>query len=126
MHCYSLHRDPRNFSPFPASFWPDRWLLASGAAAPTDPAYASLELSRPGAFAHNDAAFTPFAAGPMNCVGKGLALQEVRTVTCALVRRLAFVLREGWDAAAYERECRAYLVATRPVVPVRVEARADA
>ena len=72
---------------------------------------------------HNEAAFIPFAVNTTNCVGKGLALQEVRTVVCALVQSFDFVFREGWDAGAYEREFKAYLVATRPAVPVTVVPR---
>ena len=27
---YTMHRDPRNFSPTPDTFWPERWLMAAG------------------------------------------------------------------------------------------------
>ena len=87
MNILTLHRDPRNFSPFTDEFWPERWLIAQG----------SMELpsSIPKTgFVHNSAAFIPFSygetlcfgiggevadacllrAGPANCVGKPLAI----------------------------------------------------
>ena len=45
---------------------------------------------------------------------------------CAIVRRRALALREGWDAPVYEHEYRADLVAMRPVVPVRFSTLTDA
>ena len=75
------------------------------------------------AFRHDEAGFLPFSLGPMNCVGKNLALQEIRMVACAVMQRLKFVLREGWDAEEYERGFKAYLVASRPIVPVVVRTR---
>ena len=115
VNAFSVHRDPRNFFPHPAAFWPDRWLIASSSSSP-DPI-------APKGFVHNADAFIPFALGPMNCVGKNLALQEIRMVVCAVMHRLQISLREGWDAEEYERGFKAYLVASRPVVPVVVRAR---
>jgi len=52
----TLHRDPRNFSPFTDEFWPERWMIVQG----------SMELpsSVPKTeFVHNAAAFIPFSYG---------------------------------------------------------------
>ena len=124
-----LHRDPRNFC-FPDAFWPERWLVASGQL-PLEDALLSLPPSAIYAsgpevsseFVHNDLAFLAFSHGPMNCVGKGFALQEIRTVMCALVQRFAVRLEEGWDAGEYEAAYKDFFVATRPVLPVRLERR---
>ena len=72
---------------------------------------------------HNDLAFLAFSHGPMNCVGKSFALQEIRTVVCALVQRFAVRLVEGWDAREYEAAYKDFFVATRPVLPLRLEKR---
>ena len=76
---------------------------------------------------HNDTAFIPFSHGPMNCVGKGLAMRQMRVVVCALVQRfrmrLALEEEEGWAPGRYEREFRDYLVANRPRLPVVLERR---
>ena len=124
---WSIHRDARNFT-FPESFWPERWLVAAGRLALADaPLPPSLSLSPADkaalVFVHNEQAFLAFAHGPMNCPGKALAMQELRTVVTALVQRFRIRLRDGWDPAFYEREIRDYFSATRPRVPVVLEKR---
>ena len=89
---YSHHLDPRNFAPYTAEFWPERWLIASGqlpledARLPSSPSpglasyfedpslYADKSLRQKFKFVHNEIAFIPFSYGPMNCAGKGLAM----------------------------------------------------
>ena len=56
----TLHRDPKNFSPFTDAFWPERWLIAQG----------SMDLPssvQKTEFVHNDAAFIPFSYGEAVC-----------------------------------------------------------
>ena len=56
----TLHRDPRNFSPFTDEFWPERWLIVQG----------SMELPSSISkteFVHNAAAFIPFSYGRFLC-----------------------------------------------------------
>ena len=126
-----LHRDPRNFS-FPDAFWLERWLVASGQlplndallSLPPSAIYASgPEVSSE--FVHNDLAFLAFSHGPMNCVGKGFALQEIRTVMCALVQRFSVRprLEEGWAPREYEAGYKDFFVSTRPVLPVVLDRR---
>ena len=97
IHTLTLHRDPKNFSPFTDEFWPERWLIAHG----------SIDLPssiQKTEFVHNTAAFIPFSygaslwlenggkilmypfcAGPANCVGKPLAiLGAIHPVTTRL------------------------------------------
>ena len=124
-----LHCDPRNFC-FPDAFWPERWLVASGQL-PLDDALLFLPPSATYAsgsdtkfeFVHNELAFLAFSHGPMNCVGKGFALQEIRTVMCALVQRFAVRLEEGWDLRRYEADFKDYFTANRPELPVELEPR---
>ena len=126
---YVLHRDERNFV-FPDAFWPERWLVAAGHLAlsrarppPSSLASTSSEDRVEFAFVHNDGAFIPFSYGPMNCVGKGLAMQQMRTVVCALVQKFRVRRMEGWDPRRYEEGFRDYLVANRPELPVVLERR---
>ncbi|PIL25572.1 cytochrome P450 [Ganoderma sinense ZZ0214-1] len=125
---WSIHRDARNFT-FPESFWPERWLIAPGhlaladAPLPSPLPEPSADNKGKAAFVHNEQAFLPFSVGPMNCPGKALAMQEMRMVVAALVQRFRMRLRDGWDAAFYEREIRDYFNATRPRVPVVLEKR---
>ncbi|GJE99305.1 cytochrome P450 [Phanerochaete sordida] len=110
IHFWSVHRDARYFSA-PGTFWPERWLAAEGAAA------------RPAGFVHDANAWVPFSFGPSNCVGKALALQEMRMVLCHLVRRLRFRFADGYDPAQYERDLEDRFVASVGRLPVVVEAR---
>ncbi|KAI0822334.1 high nitrogen upregulated cytochrome P450 monooxygenase 2 [Trametes gibbosa] len=118
---WTLHRDPRNFAPLTTDFWPERWLIAAGRAAPAPekPAPAAPTV----AFVHNDAAFVPFSHGPANCVGKPMALQEMRAVTCALVQKFAVRLRPGWDPRAYEAGYKDFFMSRRETLPVTLHAR---
>lgn len=50
----AIQRDPKNFSPFPNTFWPDRWLVAKGL----------IECPVPKEeFVHETLAFVPFSFG---------------------------------------------------------------
>ncbi len=124
IHAYSIHRDPRNFA-HPDAFWPDRWLVASGriplAAASQPPTALSQPATAP--LTHNESAFLPFSHGPMNCPGKPLALLELRMVVCAFLQRFRFRLAEGWDEREYEGGYKDHFVASRPELPVVLEAR---
>ncbi|GJE99306.1 cytochrome P450 [Phanerochaete sordida] len=110
VHFWSVHRDARNFS-HPDTFWPERWLIAEGAQA------------QPAGFVHNANAWVPFSFGPSNCVGKNLALQEMRMLVCHLVQRLRFRFADGYDPAQYERDMEDRFVVTVGRLPVVVERR---
>ena len=121
---YSHHLDPRNFAPFTAEFWPERWLLASGdpSLSPSDPAARGVSAASP-EFRHDEAGFIPFSIGPMNCVGKSLAMQEMKTVLCAVLQRFKVRAEDGWDPRTYEGNYRDYFTAQRPELPVVLEVR---
>lgn len=84
VHTWSVHRDARSFAR-PDAFVPDRW-LADGALQP-----------------HDAGAFMPFSVGPFNCVGKNMALLELRVALCHLLQRLRLQFQEGWDPLEFER-----------------------
>ncbi|KAH9932046.1 high nitrogen upregulated cytochrome P450 monooxygenase 2 [Epithele typhae] len=113
VHTYTIQRDPRNFSPLPDEFWPERWIhAASGEPSPLG-----------GKLIHNAAAFFPFSFGPANCAGKGLALLEMRMVVCAVVQKLELAFVDGFEPSAYEDALRDYFILTRPPLPVVVRER---
>jgi len=92
IHTLTLHRDPRNFSPFPEEFWPDRWLIAQGSM--------DLPSSIPKEkFVHNTSAFIPFSFGPTNCVGKPLAILELRMATINILQNLDVQFEDGYSKA---------------------------
>ncbi|KAJ3557180.1 hypothetical protein NM688_g1609 [Phlebia brevispora] len=93
VHFYSVQRDPRNFTD-PDKFWPDRWLIAEGL----------MEWKGQSPFIHNPNAFLPFSHGPANCVGKPMAMHEMRTVTCHMMQKLDLRFAGGWDPKDWERD----------------------
>lgn len=86
---YVLHRDPAYFAPYPETFWPDRWILHGSKEHPE----IILEQS----------AYIPFSMGPANCVGKRLAMREMRYVLANLFTRFDIEFASGWDASQWER-----------------------
>ena len=128
MHIWSVHRDARNFT-HPNTFWPERWLIASGKLPSAMlPQYARSASEKPVSFDastlnHNEIAFTPFSYGPMNCVGKNFALTEIRIVACTLLRQFEFKLQDGWDQMEFRRGFKDYGLASRPRLPVTITRR---
>ncbi|TFY51901.1 hypothetical protein EVJ58_g10318 [Rhodofomes roseus] len=68
---YAMHRSPRYFSPDPDKFMPERWLADSAT---------NVDMVT------DRSAFIPFSMGSAGCVGKPLALVEMRVVLALLVQ----------------------------------------
>ncbi|KAI1638389.1 cytochrome P450 [Biscogniauxia mediterranea] len=78
----STFYNPDNFHD-PDNFHPERWL------SPTHPLYDP-------AFANdNRAAFKPFSFGPRDCIGKNLAMSEMRLIMASILFHYDFKLEEG-------------------------------
>ncbi|KIM73430.1 hypothetical protein PILCRDRAFT_829164 [Piloderma croceum F 1598] len=112
-HTLSLHRNPRYFSPYPDTFWPDRWL----------PERDREELPSNETFILNHAAYIPFSYGPANCVGKNVALLEMRAVTCYVVQKFMFKVKEGFRIDTWEEGIGDFFLVKSPALPVVVETR---
>ncbi|KAF7974446.1 hypothetical protein HWV62_12184 [Athelia sp. TMB] len=108
-HFYTIHHNPDYFTD-PDSFIPDRWLPSSAFA------------SAPGV-KHEISAFNPFSFGPMACVGKNLALVELRGVTCFVVQKFDLARPEGFKDGEWIRGLGDAFVVTRPPLMVKVQAR---
>ncbi|KAJ7438077.1 cytochrome P450, partial [Mycena galericulata] len=85
---YTIHRDSRYFSPNPDSFMPERWLAEDD-----DPN-----------FVLNNNAYIPFSTGPANCIGKNIALLELRVVVAYLMQTFEMSFAEGYDARRWEAD----------------------
>ncbi|ESK87701.1 cytochrome p450 [Moniliophthora roreri MCA 2997] len=85
---YSLQRDPRHFSPIPDEWISERWL--------DEAQRIQLEpkLFSGAGYKHDMKCFVAFSAGPANCVGKGLAMMEMRAAICMLLKRFDMRLRD--------------------------------
>ena len=128
-HFYSIQRDPRNFSPGAEIFWPERWLIAENkeyVALPSSPASPITpdSLNRPKDFVHNMDAFVPFSYGPANCVGKLLALKEMKTGICYIMQKLEMRFAEGYDTRKWFDGILEYAVLRKGSLPVVVRRRA--
>lgn len=81
----TMQRDPRNFSPSPDEFRPERWLRPEKETA------------------FNRAAFNPFSYGPTSCVGRTPAYMEIRNVVASVVTQLDMTLEPGFDAPSFPK-----------------------
>lgn len=118
IHVYSIHHDPRNFSR-PETFWPERWLIADGLHE-----HPSTSGSIPAdKLTHNEQAFIPFSFGPANCVGKNLAMQEMRVFVCCFVHGLDLHFAKGWNPLDWERELQDMHVMKVGRLPVVIQQR---
>ena len=109
-HFWTIQRDARNFS-HPDTFWPERWLIAEG----LEPATEKL--------AHNVNAFVPFSFGPYSCVGKTVALQEMRTILCHFIYTLNFRFPARYDPQRFEDSLEDQFGIKLGELPVIVERR---
>lgn len=104
---YVYHRDPRYFSPDTDAFRPERWL--AGEAEPD----AVLNMS----------AFIPFSIGQANCVGKPIAVLEMRLVLAYMIQAFEMRLVDSYRPEQWEEELRDFFVLQKGPLPVSLKAR---
>lgn len=103
---YAMHRSPRYFSPDPDKFWPDRWLADAQEGVVTD-----------------RGAFMPFSTGSAGCVGKPLAIVELRVVVALLVQTFDMRFVPGYDTKQWDEGFHDYFVARKGELPVVLSCR---
>ncbi|KAF2792082.1 cytochrome P450 4F3 omega-hydroxylase [Melanomma pulvis-pyrius CBS 109.77] len=98
---------PNNFA-LPETFLPERWLPAD-------------HPDRPNAtLSDKQEVFQPFSVGPKACLGKGMALAEIKFILARLVWHFDFELVD--NGFAFEKQ-RAFLFRERPALNVQLAAR---
>lgn len=107
---FSIQRDARNFSE-PKAFWPERWLISDGL------------LPEPAGFTHNPNALLAFSYGPANCVGKNLALLEMRMVLCGIMQKFKLEFEGGWDHTLWLKDLKDVFVSRMGRLPVVITPR---
>ncbi|CEJ93656.1 hypothetical protein VHEMI09232 [[Torrubiella] hemipterigena] len=95
---YTLQRDARVF-PQPDEFIPERW------------------TSKP-ELAPNPAAFAPFSMGRYSCVGKQLALMEIRYVTTSILHKYNLAYDSSADQASFQKGLVDGFTLALPVTPI--------
>ena len=111
-----MHHDPRNFSPAPDTFLPERSLIASGDASAAK--QLPFFLAHSSTFVRNEEAFIPFSYGPANCAGRNLALVEMRMVVALLMQRFEMRFAPGYDPKRWEEEIEDFFVVKNGKLPV--------
>jgi cytochrome P450 len=106
-------RDPRNFSPHPYSFLPERW-LGKEIRSKIEPGI----FKDPDEYVHNTIAFVPFSLGPSVCAGKNLAYLEMRMLVCSIMHKFDLRFEDGYRAKRYEEEMGDFFVMMRGRLPV--------
>jgi cytochrome P450 len=74
-------------------------------------------------FRLHKAAWTPFNYGPGNCIGRALAMNEMRAVLAVLVRRFDMRLAPGFELGNWERDLFDGYLLGRGALPVVMSAR---
>jgi len=115
LNYYSIHRDPRYFSPEPDRFWPDRWLPPKHWCAIGDP---SRPLDPDTPVIHDLDAYVPFSYGTRLCVGKTLAQMEIRVVAASVVQKFDMVVVDGYDIKQWDRDLQDFYVSMTGPLPV--------
>jgi cytochrome P450 family 628 len=108
IHKWSMQRDERNFSRA-LEFIPERWI--------------DEEREKLGTLNHNAKAYIPFGAGVYSCVGKPLALLEMRLFITRFMRKLQLEPAPGYDLQQYPFEVTSSLTLTKTPLPVLVKKR---
>jgi cytochrome P450 len=94
-------------------FWPERWTLEGP----------SLAKARSKEFRLHREAWIPFNYGPGNCVGRALAMNEMRAVLAALVRRFDMRLASGFEPGEWEQKLVDGYTLGRGALPVIMSGR---
>ncbi|KAI8931832.1 hypothetical protein NX059_011468 [Plenodomus lindquistii] len=100
VHPWTLHHDARSFEK-PWDFIPERWIPDSGFKG-----------------AHNPLAFIPFSLGAYSCIGKNLALLQIRMFLVNMVTKFDFEIAPGFDKRSFIEDTKAYFGLTKVPLPV--------
>ncbi|PSR81867.1 hypothetical protein PHLCEN_2v6239 [Hermanssonia centrifuga] len=115
LYAYAIHRDPSHFWPIPDQFWPDRWLSQEEYTLPSGDRIASVITDHE--------VFIPFSAGPMGCVGKNVAMAEMRAVVSTVVQQFDMTVANQSNLAKWEEDIREVFVTSRGTLPVVLKPR---
>ncbi|KAH8835133.1 cytochrome P450 [Flagelloscypha sp. PMI_526] len=103
---WTLHRDPENFTQ-PDTFIPDRWLPSS-------------DVRMDSEWKHNTDAYMPFSAGLGLCLGKQVALYNMKYLLVTLMQNLDITFAKDFDVDAFDASYNERLLWTHDPLMVQV------
>lgn len=101
-----LHHDPNSWTK-PLEFIPERW----------------LESERDPTWNHDTRAFVPFTIGTFSCVGKSLALLELRMLLATVTKKFDLIMAHDFDHKKVWSEHKSFMGTLKGDLPVTVRMR---
>ncbi|TFK34043.1 cytochrome P450 [Crucibulum laeve] len=92
---WTMHRDPANFTQ-PEKFIPERW-LSNG----SHPSLKNMKGEME--YLHNTEAFVPFTYGPVVCIGKPVALHNMKYLIAKLLASFEIEFADRFDVTAFDQ-----------------------
>ena len=114
---YTIHRDPRYFSPISEIFWPDRWLSQDSYVLPTGESISKENIVL------NRGVFMPFSCGQQNCPGKAIATMEMKAVLSAIIHHFDFEPASRTSLKEYENSIADIYITHKGPLPVKLTPR---
>lgn len=102
----------------PDKFLPERWLSSEEQTA-LEPSIFDNDRD----LIHNTSAYIPFSFGPAMCVGKNLALQEMRMVICLTLQRFDMSFPPDYKPVLWEESLEDFFIFRKGALPVLLSAR---
>ncbi|KAJ7157795.1 cytochrome P450 [Mycena filopes] len=103
---YAMHRDPTNFGVRAEEFVPERWLE-------NDPLQQALNLP-----AIKPTSFMPFGAGFGACIGKNLAIQNVKLLVAHIVHNFEVACPSEFNTKQFDRSYKEFGIWQHDAFPV--------
>ena len=101
-----LHHDSNSWTK-PLGFIPERW----------------LESERDPSWNHDTRAFVPFTIGTFSCVGKSLALLELRMLLATIVKKFDLIMAHDFDHKKFWSENKSFMGMLKKDLPIAVQLR---
>ncbi|KAJ6613936.1 cytochrome P450 [Mycena sp. CBHHK59/15] len=110
---YTMHRDQAYFGSLAGDFIPERWI-------DNNPIRKGLESNLPPI---DHTSFMPFGAGFGSCIGKNLAIQNVKLLVANIVYHFEVTCSSDFDAGAFDRSYKEFGIWQHKELPVTLTAR---
>ncbi|EJD00230.1 high nitrogen upregulated cytochrome P450 monooxygenase 2 [Fomitiporia mediterranea MF3/22] len=120
---FTIQRDQKYFSPDTSSFIPERWLRILEPEKPESVSDNHDRLGRQTKFNTNASAFLSFLYGPTSCVGKNLAMLEMRMVIVRMIQRFNMRLAHKLNKNYWDEERKDFYIAHVGRLVVTLERR---